>query len=260
MLTEFERGFGQVYRFGGQGRQDRSPQRRDRLMQVFLAQARGTVRNGDLLRSAIDRMLRMQVGNSVATGTTMMKDALIETLTKTVEALDRESIRYAVTGSIASSVHGEPFMSEDVDLIVQASRRQAEALAALLSPRFYAPADMLGEAAERHSFTNVVDNRTGLKVDLSFIPATGYLSEALARRVEDRIGSAEPRFWFVTPEDIILMKLLWRKDSRSQKQWENALSVVRVRGARLDWKYLFEQARELDLVEDLTALRDEGGV
>ncbi|MCH7793471.1 MAG: hypothetical protein IID31_14475 [Planctomycetes bacterium] len=56
------------------------------------------------------------------------------------------------------------------------------------------------------------------------------------------------------------MKLLWRKDSRSQKQWENALSVVRVRGARLDWKYLFEQARELDLVEDLTALRDEGCV
>ena len=61
-------------------------------------------------------------------------------------------------------------------------------------------------------------------------------------------------------EDIILMKLLWRRDTRSTKQWENALSVARVKGARMDWKYLFEQARTLDIEEDLIALRDEAGI
>ncbi len=30
------------------------------------------------------------------------------------------------------------------------------------------------------------------------------------------------------------MKLLRRKGSRSEKQWENALSVVRTQGARLE--------------------------
>jgi hypothetical protein len=147
-----------------------------------------------------------------------------------------------------------------VDLVVQASPGQASAVADTLSPRFYAPTDMLTDAAERHSFTNVVDNRTGLKADLSFIPPTGYLSEALARRVRSRIGTAAPEFWFVTPEDVILMKLLWRKDTRSSKQWENALSVARVKGARMDWKYLFEQAKQLGITKDLEQLRDEAGI
>jgi hypothetical protein len=56
------------------------------------------------------------------------------------------------------------------------------------------------------------------------------------------------------------MKLEWRKDTGSRKQWDNALGVVRVHGARLDWKYLFERARLLGVEGDLTALRDESGV
>ena len=56
------------------------------------------------------------------------------------------------------------------------------------------------------------------------------------------------------------MKLLWRKDTQSRKQWENALSVVRVKGVSLDWKYLFEQARTLGLEDDLIKLRDEAGI
>jgi len=189
-----------------------------------------------------------------------MTNALIETLGLTVEILDAENIRYAITGSVASSVHGEPCVSQDVDLILQASEEKAAAIARRLPARFYGEEDMLVDAARRLSLTNLVDNRTGLKVDLSFVPTDGYLDEVLGRCVESRIGSAGPVFRFATAEDVILMKLLWRKDTRSQKQWENALGVVRVQGARLDWKYLFEQARKLGLEEDLVALRDEGGV
>jgi len=64
----------------------------------------------------------------------------------------------------------------------------------------------------------------------------------------------------VTAEDIILMKLLWRRESRSEKQWSNALSVARVKRARLDWKYLWEQARSLGIEDDLVKLRDEAGI
>lgn len=237
-----------------------TPQERDRTMQMHLAQARGPARNGDLLRTAVDRMARMLVAQGKRHERPVMDDILIETLKATADALEAERVVYAVTGSIASSVHGEPFMSEDVDLIVQASVDQARSLSGRLTPRFYAPQDMLVQAARELSLTNVVDNRTGLKADLSFIPQTGYLADALARRVRLRIGTAAPGFWFVTPEDVILMKLLWRKDSRSQKQWENALSVARIKGARMDWRYLLEQARQLDIEDDLIRLRDEAGI
>jgi len=50
------------------------------------------------------------------------------------------------------------------------------------------------------------------------------------------------------------------QDTQSQKQWESALSVARVRNVNLDWKYLFEQARSLGIEEDLIKLRDEAGI
>ncbi len=233
---------------------------RDRWMQVFLAQARGPTRNGDLLRRAIDRALRIRAVREGKQRETIMDDALMETLQAVVEALESVGAVYTVTGSVASSIHGEPFSSLDVDLVLQASRGQVETLSETLSPRFYAPVDRLREAAERHDLANVVDNRTGLKVDLSFIGEDAFLREVLRRRVRMPIGTHPAELWFVTAEDVILLKLLCWKDTRSAKQWENALSVARVRGARLDWAYLFKQAHRLHLEDDLVNLRDEAGI
>lgn len=237
-----------------------SPPERDRLMQVQLAQARGKVRNGDLLRQSIDRVLRMKASREEHKGPDAMDDALINTLTEVSAVLDALGVAHAVTGSVASSLHGEPFASLDVDLLVIATARQAAAIARQLSPRFYAPEDMLADAARDRGFTNVVDNRTGLKVDLSFVTNSGFFRAVMARRTKTKIGSDGPEFDFVTPEDIILMKLDWRRDSQSQKQWDNALGVAQVRGARMDWKYLFEQAGVLGVTDDLIRLRDEAGI
>jgi hypothetical protein len=237
-----------------------TPQQRDRVMQVHLAQARGPVRNGDLLRQAVDRALRIRAAQSTTEGSAPMDDALIATLTEVVEALEQAHVTYAITGSVATSVYGEPYSSLDAEIVAGGSVEQAASLSAKLSPRFYAPEDMLVDAARRCGFTNVVDNRTGLKVDVSFIGDDSFLCSTLQRRVRSRIGSHPREFWFVTPEDVILMKLLWRKETRSQKQWENALSVARVKGTRMDWKYLFDQARNLDIEDDLTKLRDEAGI
>ena len=229
---------------------------RDRMLQVFLAQARGSSRNGDLLCDTIDVMLRMQAESGGRT----MDNALVETLRASTEALEEAGVTYAITGSIASSRHGEPVSSLDVDLIVSATPEQAVSVARKLSPRFYAPEEMLQASSRAQGFANLIDNQTSFKVDLSFVEATGFLSEVLQRRIRATIGTKSPEFWFVTPEDIILMKLLWRKNTRSTKQWENALSVARVKGARMDWKYLFEQAGTLDIEADLVALRDEAGI
>lgn len=237
-----------------------TPQERDRNMQVYLAQARGGARNGDLLRQSVDRGISIRRARNGDPGDEVMDDALIETLTLVADALDELKIPYAVTGSVASSVHGEPAMTQDADLILVAPLVRAAALSTRLQPRFYAPEDMLQEAIRNSSFVNVVDTRTSLKVDLSFIGDDSFLIEVLRRRVRARIGTAPREFWFVTAEDIILMKLLWRKDTLSGKQWENALNVARVKGVHMDWKYLFDQARALKIESDLIKLRDEAGI
>ncbi len=233
---------------------------RDRRMQVFLTQARGSVRNGDLLRQAVDRALRMKAQGDEAMKGVQMDDALIDTLKEVADALEKLGIVYAVTGSVASSLHGEVHSTVDADLILTATPEMATRLSPLLSPRFYAPDDMLAAAARNQTMANVVDNRQGLKVDLSFVGSDSYLQSVLRRRVQKPIGDSQPEFWFVTAEDVILMKLLWRRGSQSTKQWNDALGVVSVMQAKLDWKYMLQQASALTITDDLTQLRNEGGV
>lgn len=192
----------------------------------------------------------------------MSNDPLVDVLGAVVAALRGAGVEYAVTGSIASSVHGEPITSQDVDIAVRMDRDQARAFVRLAPARFYRSEEAFESAVLRAGMANLVDMETGLKVDISVLAPSRFHDAVMRRAEEVRLGAAPdaPSFQFVTAEDVILMKLVWRRESQSRKQWLNALGVVRTRGARLDWAYLMDQARELGIETDLIRLRDEGGV
>ncbi len=190
----------------------------------------------------------------------MSDDPFTELISLIVRSLEGVGIPYAITGSVAGGVHGEPITSLDVDFVVGMTPDQARRLDQVLPPRFFRKADLLEETARRSGIVSMADADTGLKVDFVIPSSSGLNGEIFARRTLERYGPEGPAFYTVTAEDLILMKLLWRKDSRSQKQWDSALSVVRVQGASLDWKYLFEQSPILEIEDDLIKLRDEGGV
>ena len=190
----------------------------------------------------------------------MSTNPIVEVIATVVQALDAAGIEYAITGSVASSLHGEPISTLDVDMIVQMTPQQAQQVAGGLPRRFYCNKESLVEAAQNGGFVNVIDMDTTFKVDLSVVSPTPFHASVFQRRQHMEFAPGGPGFDVVSAEDIVLMKLVWRKESRSTKQWENALSVARVKGARMDWKYLFEQARSLGIEDDLIKLRDEAGV
>ncbi len=190
----------------------------------------------------------------------MGEDPFIDVIAVTVEALERVGVHYAITGSVASSIHGEPFHSLDVDFVIRMTVDQARSLHRALPQRFYRSAERLQEVARTGGIANLIDLDTDLKVDLSVLSAGAFFDAVLSRRTLTPFGPDAPSFYTVTAEDVVLMKLMWREESQSQKQWDNALGVVRVKGVSLDWKYLFDQARELDIEQDLIKLRDEAGI
>lgn len=51
--------------------------------------------------------------------------------------LEALGVRYAITGSVASSICGEPHQSQDIDTGVEMSEQQAKRLADTLPQRFY---------------------------------------------------------------------------------------------------------------------------
>lgn len=236
-----------------------SPQHRDRMLQQHLSLARGRKRNALLCRQLTATLLRARRCR-LGEDPIMLDDPLVDALQVVTQALDRFRVPYAITGSVASSYHGELWTSEDIDLMVRMSAEQAAKVAAELPPRFYVDVDTWMEEARSHGMVKLLDQATGLKIDISMLAAGGYHDRVFERRCSTDLGGAAATFQIVSPEDIILLKLDRRKDSRSHKQWENVLSVARAQGARLDWKYMFQQAADLGITRDLEQLRDEAGI
>lgn len=75
--------------------------------------------------------------------------------------------------------------------------------------------------------------------------------------LRDMYGAKE---FFVSPEDLILSKLTWAKESSSQKQWEDIKTVLKNSKIKLDFKYLKVWAREHETIDTLNDLMRERGL
>ena len=175
--------------------------------------------------------------------------------------LDELGVPYALGGSMASSLLGEPRSTVDVDLAVQLDAATGEALLERVSARFYVPVDSAREAIEAHSSFNLVDTDNALKVDL-FVVGDGLLDRMqIQRRVRIVVPGAPDGIWVTSAEDQVLRKLDWfrQSGSTSERQWRDVVGILRAHGAELDAEYLSESARALDLSGELDEARRQAG-
>jgi len=77
-----------------------------------------------------------------------------------------------------------------------------------------------------------------------------FESSRLDRRVKLKVLGIDT--WVSTPEDVVLSKLLWRVQTRSEVQWRDCVEVAATQ--KLDVKYLRIWATELGLSADLEEL------
>jgi hypothetical protein len=66
--------------------------------------------------------------------------------------------------------------------------------------------------------------------------------------------------YFISPEDLILSKLVWRERSQSEKQWRDILGILKVQTNRLDYAYLTQWANQLNIRDSLTQALTEAGI
>jgi len=178
-----------------------------------------------------------------------------ELLVKISEILDNLKIPYAVTGGFAISVWGKPRYTADIDIIVELVEKNIKPLAKnLLSidKDVYADEDMIKDALIHKSEFNFIHPDTGLKVDFFVMADNSYNKLKLKRAVlRDMYGA---KSYFVSPEDLVLSKLLWSKESDSWKQKEDIKTVLENPKIKLDFKYIKKWAERqgtLDILEKI---------
>jgi hypothetical protein len=86
-------------------------------------------------------------------------------LVRLIEVLDRFEIAYQIGGSVASSAHGIPRTTLDVDLVVDMAPELIADFASELDPDFYADAELIRQSraqsgGERYSPHDSVEVRS----------------------------------------------------------------------------------------------------
>jgi len=155
-----------------------------------------------------------------------------------------------LTGSVASSALGDPRSTHDIDLVVSVLPGDASALLkAFPPPHYYLDESAIASAIQHRSMFNLLDTTAGDKVDFWILTDDPFRQSAFARRRPLDIAGLP--VMTSTPEDLILAKLHWAKESGgSEKQFNDALGVYELQFPTLDLDYIRKWAAQLQ-VQDL---------
>ncbi|MBI3443029.1 MAG: nucleotidyl transferase AbiEii/AbiGii toxin family protein [Candidatus Sungbacteria bacterium] len=178
-------------------------------------------------------------------------------LIKVAQILEQLDIPYAITGGMAVFVWARPRFTADIDIIILMAQRHIASLAEALqtlSEASYIDTAMMQRALERRGEFNFIDGVTGVKVDFFVIEGMPFDRSQLNRRMpQDILGNP---VYFVSPEDLILSKLLWFQSGESAKQYEDIKSILRMQ-PKLDWKYLRKWAMIHKTTDILNRLQEK---
>jgi hypothetical protein len=163
-----------------------------------------------------------------------------------------------VTGSIASSVHGVPRATQDIDVIIEPTREQlVDLMRRFQEPIYDADIDEALDAFRQRSMFSVIDRRGIWKVDFIFRKMRPFSKGEFDRR--RRIEILDVSVYAATPEDVLLAKLEWAKLGESERQLRDAAGIIEIQGESLDEVYVERWAAALDIEEQLHAARAKAG-
>lgn len=113
-----------------------------------------------------------------------------ELLKRVIQALEDAGIEYMITGSVVSSLQGEPRSTHDIDLVVAIERLAIKRLLdAFPPPHFYLDEDSMIDAIQRQSMFNLIDVDEGNKVDFWILTDESFDRSRFARKyVEEAMG------------------------------------------------------------------------
>lgn len=166
----------------------------------------------------------------------------LEVLRDVTARLDRVGLPYMLTGSLAMNYYAEPRMTRDIDLVVDVRPGDISGLVAAFESDYYLSRAAIEEAVRRRSLFNLIHNESLMKIDVVVRKETPYRKTEFERRRRVHIGDAT--LYVVSKEDLIVSKIAWARDSRSDVQKRDIENLL---ATEHDDDYLTHWLNELDL-------------
>jgi hypothetical protein len=167
-----------------------------------------------------------------------------------VEVLEKLNIAYAIGGSVASSIYGQVRFTQNADVSVAGFGSQIETFCKAIESSFYVSSQAVKQAHANASSFNVIHLETAFKIDAFVVLDDPFKRQVLMRRKKFALEESSDRSYdFVTPEDIVLLKMQWFLEGGlvSEKQWSDILGVLKNRQHELDIDYMRDWASKLSL-------------
>jgi len=177
-----------------------------------------------------------------------------EQLFRALESLD---VEYVLVGSLASSAHGEPRATQDVDMLTRIALPTLAKLRERLGEDFYFDVEAAAEALRLGRPFNIISMRDVTKFDFFPAGADAFATAQLARKGLARVAFlSDIEVPVASPEDVVLAKLRWfdQGGRTSERQWSDIVGVLKVQGAGIDWSYIEDWAPRLGVADLLRKL------
>ena len=172
-----------------------------------------------------------------------------ELLLFVVEIFEKLRIPYFLTGAIASIAYGEPRFTNDIDVVVDMKLAHIDVFKSYFpEDEFYLDLDSMREAINRHYQFNIIHPASGLKVDV-FMTKEDDFDRSRFTRIKKLYLSETDSANFASPEDVIIKKLEYFKQGRSEKHLRDITSMLKISPELIDCAYITSWAKRLTVNE-----------
>jgi hypothetical protein len=153
---------------------------------------------------------------------------------KIIDVLNKHNIPYMLSGSVAMSLYVVPRATRDLDFIVHLKPEDINTFVANFTTGYYCDKDAVAEAVRNRGMFNVIDHDSGFKADFVVLKTESFRQEEFKRRSQMEFYGKV--IYVVTPEDLLISKLIWIQDFQSTVQMTDIQNLVLIEN--LDWPYI----------------------
>ncbi len=171
---------------------------------------------------------------------------MIELLQYVFAELEKREIAYLLSGSIALNSYTVPRFTRDIDVVIDLRTDNFAAFSEIfVNLDCYFHRESAEQEILRGGMFNVIDWKSGYKIDFITKKNVPFHEAEFSRKQRKTILDVVD-CWVISPEDLILAKLIWIQELFSQQQARDIQNLIQDHSG-LDRQYIRDWVNRLTL-------------